>query len=99
MNIFSFIVKKESDGSFDDVFVKDVGNELPPLGGHGGHGGPCGHGGLGGGAGGGQLHSCVLSLLTLTELAEARGLQALHSVHLRLGLARAQIRPLKLFID
>ena len=68
---FHFYFQKESDGSFDDVFVKDVGNELPPLGGHGGHGGPCGHGGLGGGAGGGQLHSSVLSLLTLTELAEA----------------------------
>ena len=68
---FHFYFQKESDGSFDDVFVKDVGNELPSLGGHGGHGGPCGHGGLGGGACGGQLHSSVLSLLTLTELAEA----------------------------
>ena len=66
--------------------MKDVGDEPPPLGGHGGHGGPGGHGGLAGGAGGGQLHRRVLGLLTLAELVQARGLQALHSVHLCLGL-------------
>ena len=81
--------------------MKNVSDELPPLGGHGGHwgigghGGTRGHGGLssrggrGDGAFGGQLHCIVLSLLTVAELAEARCLQALHSVHLRLGLAGA----------
>ena len=74
--------------------MKNVSDEPPSLGGHGGHGGTgChgGHGGLGGGAGGCQLHCRVLSLLTVAELAEAGGLQALHSVHLRLGLTGAQV--------
>ena len=50
---FLYLFFKKSDRSFDDVSVKNVGDEPPPLGGHGGHGGSRGHGGLGSGAGGG----------------------------------------------
>ena len=77
---------------FDQVVGQDALDKVPPLGGHGGHAG--GHGGHGQGrTGGGELHSTVLSLLTLPELVQAAPLEGLHSVHLVGGLAGGDLIP------